>query len=67
MYENILTEFGFMEEFDVVFKNHEIVQNSNRLYKSRFEKSKKIPEYSNISTRKRNKLNSYNTTRKMYK
>jgi serine/threonine protein kinase len=67
MYENILTEFGFMEEFDVVFKNHEIVQNSNRLYKSRFEKSKKIPEYSNISTRKRNKLNSYNTTRRMYK
>ena len=67
MYENILTEFGLMEEFDIVFKNHEIVKNSNRLYKSRFEKTKKIPEYSNISTRKRNKLNSYNTTRRIYK
>ena len=27
MYENILTEFGFMEEFGIVFEKHEIVES----------------------------------------
>lgn len=83
MYENILMEFGFMEEFGVVFENHEVVfsttsvkilkniKNVNSRHitmsKSRFEKAIKVPEYSRIYTRKRNRLNLHNTKRRLYK
>jgi serine/threonine protein kinase len=75
MYENILTEFGFMDDFDLVFKNHEVIQkNTNSLDITprsmsdyRFEKANKIPKYSNMSTRKHSKVNSHNTTRRVYK
>jgi hypothetical protein len=75
MYENIFTEFGFMEEFGLVFENHEIVQKNTRsldgtrvaMSKTRFEKAMKIPEHSMIATRKSNRLHSHNTTRRVYK
>jgi serine/threonine protein kinase len=75
MYENIFTEFGFMEEFGLVFENHEIVQKNTRslngtrvaMSKSRFEKAMKIPEYSIIATRKSNRQHPHNTTRRVYK
>jgi serine/threonine protein kinase len=31
MYENILTEYGFMDEFELVFKNHEIVDREGNV------------------------------------
>lgn len=86
MYENILTEYGFMEEFGLVFKNHEIFDRESHvtslkkihsidrstvsihsISKHRLEKAIEMPECSNSSTRKCNKLNSHNTTRRVYK
>jgi serine/threonine protein kinase len=72
MYENILTEFKFMDEFGLVFENHEIIQKNTKsvhdkyipLSKSGFEKSKKI-KYSKTFTRKHAKVNSHNTTRRV--
>jgi serine/threonine protein kinase len=85
MYENILTEFGIMEEFGLVFKNHEIFNSEksvtslkkikridrsivsiHSMSKHHLEKAIEMPECSARSTRKCNKINSHNTTRRLY-
>jgi len=77
-YENILTEFGFMEEFGLVFENHEVVQKNRMsldetrvdISKTRFEKDKKIKinqAFSKSSTQKYSKINSHNITSRVYK
>jgi len=86
MYENILIEFGFMEELGLVFEKHEIVENkrnaaslkkiqsinsdnlsTHSMSKHHLEKAIETPECSKSSTRKCNRLNSHNTTRRVYK
>jgi len=86
MFENILTEAGFMEEFGLAFENHEIIENKtgvkmlqkikrldssdlsiDTMSEHHLEKTIEMPTCSKSSKRKCNKLNSHNTTRKVYK
>ena len=78
MYENILTEFEFMEEFGLVFENHELVQKNttgvdsndisiHNMSKDHFEKAISMRKYSKSSAKKYSKLNTHNTRRRVYK
>jgi serine/threonine protein kinase len=75
MYENILTEFEIIDEFGLVFENHKMVQKNTKslhhiprsISDYHFEKENKTSKYSRMSTRKHSKVNSHNTTRRVYK
>ena len=86
MYENILTEFGFMEEFGLAFEKHDIIETKvsdkilqkiksvdrkhisiSSMSKHHLEKGIDIPECSKRRTKKCSRLNSHNTTRRVYR